>query len=305
MRELFFHYNTLTEDQLNRIWKECIFTFHSSALLSLYGLSAEKRAIFINILKELDKRTWLPYQTAAHFYQSRPHVIASQIKVLQDVQLLSESGISKLKEDLGQLISASDDSLQLDGILDHLDKSLSDITASLQHRRSQGEKLLSSAEILDKVNDLFAGKVGPNYSQRELNDKYKEIADRYERQIPPGHLALESKPPPHEMDENPEAYGDAILWFQLIDYIRQQGRPLILVTNQISSDWWLSVHDRIIAPRPELIREVYQKAGVSFHMYQTEAFVHEAQQRLGIKTLKGAKIEFVKQDNGKSGRRKY
>jgi acetolactate synthase small subunit len=41
-------------------------------------------------------------------------------------------------------------------------------------------------------------------------------------------------------------------------------------------DWWLKFNGKIISPHPELINEMFSKAGVKFYMYQSSQFMEHA-----------------------------
>ena len=64
-------------------------------------------------------------------------------------------------------------------------------------------------------------------------------------------------------------------------------RPVILITNDNKKDWWLKIGDKIVGPRPELIKEILQH-NVKFHMYTMEKFLEIAKPiyKVNLTTIK-------------------
>lgn len=98
--------------------------------------------------------------------------------------------------------------------------------------------------------------------------KNDEAKKRYECAIPPGYKDLHKK--------GPAAYGDAIAWFQLLDYAKTIDKPLILVTRDTKEDWWWEHDGKTLGPRHELIQEMVD-TNTRFYMYTTERFMEYAQ----------------------------
>ena len=63
---------------------------------------------------------------------------------------------------------------------------------------------------------------------------------------------------------------------QIIDYVKSKQKPVILIIDDKKDDWWLKFNGKIISPHPELINEMFSKAGVKFYMYQSSQFMEHA-----------------------------
>lgn len=118
------------------------------------------------------------------------------------------------------------------------------------------------------MTNLFQGKVGEAYTKEQLNEIYKEADGRYANKIPPGYRD-NAKP-------GNEKYGDYIIWQQLKEHAKTQGKPLIFVTDDKKDDWWWVHEGKTIGPRPEIRRDMYEYAKVKFYMYQSERFIEYA-----------------------------
>ena len=97
---------------------------------------------------------------------------------------------------------------------------------------------------------------------------------------------MELRIPPGWEDEgkhNFKAYGDIVLWFQLIDYARTQKKPIIFVTDDGKKDWWIrDTKGKPIKPLPALVQEMFVEADVLLHMYQGYEFLEQAEHFLKL-----------------------
>ena len=111
---------------------------------------------------------------------------------------------------------------------------------------------------------------------------HKEIDQRFRLQIPPGYRDEKTKP------EGFNKYGDGILWFQLIDYTKTQGKSLIFITDDRKDDWWKMEGSKTIGPHRRLVREMLQEGGISFYMYHPDRFMEYAKDYLGLRVKQEA-----------------
>jgi hypothetical protein len=82
-----------------------------------------------------------------------------------------------------------------------------------------------------------------------------------------------------KVKQEPDCYGDLVIWFQIIDFAKEMKRPIILVTSERKEDWWHKVNGQIAYPRSELIGEMREKADVPFYMYRRVEFLEEARKK--------------------------
>lgn len=160
--------------------------------------------------------------------------------------------------------------------------------------REQLSKLISEVEeqyaanpphahygrLLDRITDLYEGKVGEGFSDQELESLYKEGNLRYEDEVPPGFMDKKEKKdrPPREL------YGDMLIWKETLRHARQLGKGVILVTEDQKRDWWERTTDgRTIGPLPALRKEFSSEVGHLFHLYRVDQFADWAAKRLNVK----------------------
>ena len=68
-------------------------------------------------------------------------------------------------------------------------------------------------------------------------------------------------------------YGDLILWYQIIDKAKECKKPIILVSGDVKEDWWSEKGGKRLMPLPQLKKELFEKAGVDFHIYTADRFL--------------------------------
>lgn len=125
-------------------------------------------------------------------------------------------------------------------------------------------------EILDKILTIFDGRVGNNIDAAELERIKEEGKGRYEKLIPPGYK--DDKKKKGQEDDN-NAYGDLIIWKQIIKYAKENGTGVVYVTHDQKEDWWNIVKGKTIGPRVELRKEFMKETGQEFHMYSMNSFI--------------------------------
>jgi len=160
----------------------------------------------------------------------------------------------------------------VDRFVKRIERAFTAIKRELNERKQEHPDLLEDDHLRDTITSLLEGKVGSPYSQEQLDEIYKRGKTRYERKIPPGYLDVNK--------EGVRKYGDLVLWFQVIDKVKETKEPIILVTDDRKEDWWWQSKGKTIGPRPELIDEMFSEAGGSFYMYQADQFMKYAQKYL-------------------------
>lgn len=146
-----------------------------------------------------------------------------------------------------------------------------------QRGRQEFESLKASDIFRERITQLFQGRIGGPYRRDQLLDIYSQADKRLELQIPPGWKDKSKK--------TYGKYGDVIIWFQLLEYASEHHKPILFITDDVKSDWFLSAQEGngISKPRPELVQEMYVEAGVLLHLYQGYEFIDQATKFLSLK----------------------
>jgi hypothetical protein len=241
LRDIFRAFIPRDEDSFAELWKLADVTFDANVLLDLYGTTKAFNDSFFEIIESLTGRLFLTHQAGLEFYRNRKRIIESA---------------RELQRNLGAYLTAIPSAFS-----DDAQKKLEEFVTA---ERDSVSKFLKGDPIEEKIFELFGAQLDPALPVNQQS--YSEIDVRYEKQIPPGFADLKDK-------DDYKKYGDATLWLEVIEHARRQKKPIILVTSEKKFDWWAIEKGKIVGPRPELAAEIYQKAGVDFHLYSFESFL--------------------------------
>jgi hypothetical protein len=282
MRNLFPGYYRPTEEEFSVLWRECVFAFDANVLLNVYRYSQATSEKFLEILGRLRDRIWLPHQAALEYQENRLGVISNQHKPYEDIPKRLNALLVQMRNDYPR-----HPFIPIQRVFDHMNSAIGEISAMLREAREGHHDLIENDELRESLDNLFAEKVGAEYTPDELKKIYSDAQERFEKQIPPGYEDNKSK------KDGDNRYGDVILWYQLKDHARALKKPLVLITDDKKADWWQKHKGKTIGPRRELIHEMKSEVGIQFYMYQSDSFMKYAQEHLGIKG--GQAVEEVRE----------
>lgn len=308
----------ISETIEKKLFQDAIIVYDTSALLDFYYFSDDtKSQIFNNLFKKLKNRLWLPHQVEFEFLRNKTNVINKPIQAYKDLISINktqkDSGyISKIEETISELktkqikniyglfktfteVTNSNDKHPylennsitefkkklelLEKYIDGFDKSFSlfkdEIKNEIEIRIADIDDFSNDDSVLKNLNKYFS--VGEQSTYDEIIEIVKEGEIRYRNNIPPGYEDEEGK-------IGFQIYGDLILWKQLINKAITDKKPVIFITNDNKEDWWyFDGNNRTKQPRFELIKEINDKAGIDFWMYNSTDFLYKANNLLKAK----------------------
>lgn len=265
-----------TEEEFRKMWCEGLFVLDANALLNLYRYSDHTRGQLIEVLRGVEERLWLPHQVAYEFINRRLTVIAEQGRKyaqlrehLKNVSEVIEKHTSELHRDTA---------LRAEDVLNpsNVQQSFDNLEEYLKKQEGGLPKLSNSPkedEVWLLVDEVFDGKVGEPYAPERKKEVFEEGEKRYAQRVPPGYEDQDK--------DGEEQYGDLLVWFQILDKVKQANKPIVFVTDDRKGDWWWIFQKRTIGPRPELVEEIRNRAEVPFYIYPPGRFIEEAQRFLG------------------------
>ncbi len=261
MKQVFKEYHQFTDEEFKQLWNDCIFVFDTNTLLNMYRYSRTTVEAYLKVLNELKKKgqLWIPYQVGFEFYENRIDVICEFEKSYDEILAILE-GVKNIETKY-----KDHPFLDLSQIKNEINKGLSKAETIIKKAKKDHPKWMEKDEVLEKLNELFDGNIGNNYSKEKLSEIKDEGKLRYEKKIPPGY----------KDDKKPEdkKFGDLILWFQIIDKAIATRKPIVLISGDVKEDWWLEKDGKRVMPLPALKKEMFDKAGVNFHIYTADQFL--------------------------------
>lgn len=252
-----------TNDEKQELWEKCVFVFDTNVLLNLYRYSAKTRTSLLAAFESFKDRIWIPYQVAFEFMRKRCEVIYETVHRYDQFSKEIDAFTSKATETLR--LTPKDE--EINDLKRYLYKWLD----SNKERNLLVENA-SDDEILNRILSIFDGRIGDKVDDEELSQIKKEGKERFEKSIPPGYK--DDKKKNNETDDN-NAYGDLIIWKQIIKFVKENNVGIVFVTHDQKEDWWNIVKGKTIGPRIELRREFLEETKQFFHMYSMNSFISE------------------------------
>lgn len=293
MRALFKSFYQPSAKEFADLWENALICLDANVLLNLYRFPSEARDEFLDFLDKLGGRVWVPYHAALEFHRNRPKVIADQRKKFGEVRTIVNTSLNKMRSDISALkLNERHSSIKADEFIDSNIALSATFIQQIDALESDHVDITGPDPILDKIEAIFTGRVGPAPSSEDLESIQKWANERFEAKIPPGYLdakkdASDGASFSFGGCQYQSKYGDAIIWWQILSHCRSEGvESLIFVTDDVKEDWWnvvTSGGQKVLGPRPELADELSREAGVeTFYMYRTSRFLIQAKSALPV-----------------------
>lgn len=280
MKDAFSEYYRPTEAGFDALWKESIIAFDASALLNLYFYSERTAQEVLSLIRLLKDRIWLPHQAGLEYQRNRLGVVAKVAKGYSDAKKALISIHS-------QIHARSQPPFLEDDLVRRYDALSDEIIAAFDQASEATDALAANDSIRDQLDALFVARVGKGFTDKELATIYSEGRERFRAKVPPGYKDEKDKP-------GNDAFGDLVIWKELIEKGRADKKPVILITDDAKEDWWLMHEGRTIGPRPELLKEFKLCAEQQCYLYSSESFLRYAGRMLKVPVAPAA-IQEVKE----------
>lgn len=272
MRKQFAEYYELPKECINEIWDNSLIVFDTNVLLNLYRYNDETRNEFIKIIKFYKKRLWIPYQVGLEFHRRREEIMRKNAAAYK---LLGDSISEQLVKVVDSLCSERDYArhpyINMKDIKNKVERLANAIKKSLEKQEKEHPDYSSGDDTLTTITELFDGRVGDDFEEKDLEILYKEGEKRYTNKIPPGYCDEKNK-----KDRGKRSlYGDLIVWKQTILQSKDKKQDVIFVTDDHKEDWWNKVNGKH-SPRKELIKEFKDSTGQDVLIYDSSRFLEYA-----------------------------
>jgi hypothetical protein len=285
VRDHFTAWYPLDDEQREKFIREGLVALDTNILLDLYRMNADARQDLLSLLKQLGNRLWVPNQVALEFHRNRFNVIYDQQDIIEKTRKVISESATKLREAVSQLRDHPVIDRRLLG--DTINSAFAQINIYLDEACKEPVLSIEAARrgdpVLDAVTELLSGRVGKAYDPDRMAKVTAEAKKRIQDKRPPGYADAKK--------EEDKKVGDYVLWRQLMDEANQRMVPTLLITNDQKEDWYRRLHGITIGPRPELIEEMLQESGVSFHAQTLARFIQNASPVL--KPVKDATVSEV------------
>ena len=273
MRDAIREYIDLSQAEKSELWKNATFVFDTNVFLNLYRYTKKTRDIMFKAFSSFKDRIWMPNHVAHEIMKNRCGIIHETNERYDVVTREMESFLHKCCQEL-RLTTKDEEYIELQ-------KYISEWIEKNEKKNNLVESFFDDA-ILEHLLTVFDGKVGTAFSEEELLEIKKDGEIRFAKGIPPGYKDAKKKK--DDVDNN--AYGDLIVWKEILNYSKKEAKNIIYVTNDKKDDWGYSVGGKTVGPRVELRKEFEIFTGQRFHMYTMSSFISLFDEESEIKVEK-------------------
>jgi len=273
VRDKFRGYYRPTQAEENDMWSSADIVMDTNVVLDLYKYHAKTTDLYLRSLDKFKAQLWLPYQVALEFHKNRPKVRAETTKGHKD-RIKDLEGIKNKIQQSTPKSKLASSKVELE-LIAKTDEAIAALRLELKQLTAETH-VNSPDKVLDRITELFEGRVGEAPTDSRLAELQKEAEQRFDKSIPPGYEDRKTKAAGEE-------YGDFLLWRQVMDYAKEKGKNIIIATEDKKADWWQKLNgEDIVGPRPELIQEFRAETGQEIIFYSGRDFFQQLSDRAKI-----------------------
>lgn len=278
MKRLFPGFYPLSANELDEFDNNSVVVFGATMLLDLYRINGWKT--FMDVIEENIpwERRWLPYDTAWYYHNELSRVISNEISKTRTASMY----LHQFKE----MINDPCHHPYLDSkLMSRFEKYVSLISRDIIKTEDILNNNLSYGELKLRIHSFYEGRIGEPYDNAQMLQLQQEAKERHKNQENPCLSISNSQ------DEriNSNRY---IVWKQIQKYAKEEQRPISLVLNRITYNWF-AIYNDVIMPQPSLVNEFKLETGVDIHITTVYDFIN----RLDIDSHR--KEEILKQLHNK------
>lgn len=224
----------------------------TNILFNLYRNTESDSKVFIKFIEKYKDHLVLPYTIGREFIKGKDHILKKEsIRNLNDKISKHTKCIENLESGLKELDNLPDNfNEELD--LNDLNKATEDIIKKITKRRTslrsqltkEKKKINTSDWIVDKVFEIFEGKIWNRLSSEEIKEIEIEGKIRYKSYMPPGFK---------DSDKPNNKFGDLFLWKEILKNCK--GKKTLFVTDDTKKDWYHTDEKKSLTPHPLLLEE--------------------------------------------------
>ncbi len=271
MKDTFKEYLTPSVEEKKAIWENATIVFDTNILFNLYRYSVNTRDNLLALMETYRDQLWLPYQVGYEFFNKRLEIIDKVTRAHDELKKKIDTFKNPLTEFFNKEY-AHHPLIRRDDFFSSYDEAINRVKDKLDEWMKSMPSYQENDIILDKLLELYEGRLGADYPLEKLQKVYKEAEKHYNEKTPPGYKDWKDK----EKDGWRHQAGDLIIWNQTMDYAISNKTNIIFVTEDLKEDWWNIKDGEIISPRVELIREFRNTTGRDILMYRQNGFLNDA-----------------------------
>jgi len=254
----FAGFKAASSEQLDAALQDAIVAVDANVLLDLYRFRPQTSQDLITVLRKLGDRLVVPHQALREFWRRRQRTLDSPRRSTKEAaDALAKSGRSVCDTLASWAKAVGVDHDELAGMTARVNSFLDELRGELQTILQDAGEERAMDPVLDRLDELLAGRVTLPLGQEEWTACIAEANRRIDSEDPPGYLDAGKG----DSDLPEGGAGDYLVWYQATRYAHEQDRDLLIVTRDEKEDWWWRQHSEFIGPRPELVLEYQALSG--------------------------------------------
>lgn len=233
-------------------FRDGLIVLDTNVLLNVFRYTPSARKELLGVLEGIADRCFVPHQVAHN--RNRVKVVADRQTELQQI---SEE-MTAIKKSVRTVINGfKNRSILRASDVPALEEAVADFLAALERAHDDAfdqydlepDRLVGQ---LDKwtarLDEIFAGRVGPRPSESVLASDVKESERRHRESLAPGF--------------KDQTHGDYLWWAEVLRHTALPGKPLLVVSDDSAKgDWVHEERGLPVGPQPILIEDVISAGG--------------------------------------------
>ena len=264
MKSHFPGFYPLQSSDLDELIQNSVIVLDADVLFTFFALSESNLEHFFSFIEDskVKRKLWMPYEIAWYYHQFMNDIILQQREHINSV-------LANLKRCKDSIESTKHYPYVNTGLLQRLKDVSTDIEVQCNEQRKRLSERLIHCSIKDRIDTLFAKKIGSFYQDAELNTIYLDGKSRASSNIPPYCNERESQ-------NSRLKFHDLIVWKQMQGYAKEKKTNILFVTGRVKQGWYTIVEQKPVSPRQELVNEFYVKTKQRFYCVALSDFVANA-----------------------------
>ncbi|MCH6161580.1 PIN-like domain-containing protein [Streptomyces marispadix] len=270
-------YRTPGAEEYQRVMTEGMVVLDTNVLLNLYLYSVQARQDLLSVLSRIKDQIWVPHQAIAEFWSNRESILTLRRNRAREASSSLENLASKsvtVVESWAR--STGVDEADREEPLANLNTAFARLRDFITVHANDAELdyLIGTGDdpVTCALETILSGRVGPALSRSDYEQAVQQADKRAQEEIPPGYLDRNKR--------GDRAAGDYLRWEQTLREAQRRDADVLFVTQDMKEDWWRRTRGVVRGPRPELVREMKDRAGCRLFMVSPQVLL-----RLGKESL--------------------
>ena len=263
--------------------RDALVVLDANVLLDFYRRTPENRATRFAVLDAVGDRLRVPHQVGLEFHRNRT-TVAKALKESYDEARGAVDAMEKILKNFGRS-HYQDTRNEVSAVGADAAKSLREKLAEIEGRDAHAQDL-DDEHLLGRIEVALAGRMMKAPTARKIQKRVERFMTyRLPNQIPPGYKDGTKRP-------DLAAAGDYLVWCEILTLAREEGRPVLFVSDDVKEDWrqkGSSGHPD--QPRPELLAEFAERSAAIYHQMTWKDFLKKAGPLLGVPVSEGVMTE--------------